>query len=164
MFLLLLSGGISIAVSLWIESNLNSTGVSPTLLTIVLVLFNAVFNFIVEEVLWFFIRQIRLDTHTDEQCEMLTITAINHSLSIGFITILAPIISKLPSFIRIETSDSTTFPLIMFTSIIVQSYFGTTIHFLLEYFELTHYLMKLLQKTRIVINTQTEAYSTFKGN
>lgn len=79
----------------------------------------------------FSISQIKLDTFTDEHCEQLSVSVINESINLGFFSIFAPILAKLPSFIQLNTSSSSSFPLVMFTTIIIQSFFGTTIGFLL---------------------------------
>lgn len=106
---------------------------------------------------------MKLDTVTDQICEHLSVTVINESFNLGFFSIFAPILAKLPSFIKLDTSQSSSFPVIMFTTIIIQSFIGTTISFLLSYFEVVRRVLEYLDRQKIIINTQTEAYSKFKS-
>lgn len=162
--LLIFSAAISISVSIWIESLLSTTGIQPTYLTIILVIITLLINIIIQMIVSFCIRQIKLDTFTDENCEQLSVTVINESINLGFFSIFAPILAKLPSFIQLNTSSSSSFPLVMFTTIIIQSFLGTTIGFFLEYFAVVNRVLEFLHNRGILINTQTEAYNTFKGS
>lgn len=89
---------------------------------------------------------------------------INESINLGFFSIFAPIVAKLPAFLPIQSSSSSTFPSVMFTTIIIQSFIGITIVFAVEYFEIATKAFKLLHNKGILIKTQTEAYNSFKGS
>jgi hypothetical protein len=61
----------------------------------------------------------------------MSITVVSQAINLGFFSIFAPIIAKLPSFVKLNTSDSSSFPLVMFTTMIIQSFIGTGVGFLL---------------------------------
>jgi hypothetical protein len=120
-------------MSIWIESLLSRTGIEPVYLTIVVSLIMLVYNVVIQAIVGFSIKIIYLDTVTDENCEQLLITVVSQAISLGFFSIFAPIIAKFPDFIKLNTSDSSSFPLVMLTTITIQSFIGNTIDFLLQY-------------------------------
>jgi hypothetical protein len=108
---------------------------------------------IIQLIVAFAIKIIYLETFTDEHCEQLPITVVSQAINLGFFSIFAPIVAKLPSFIQINTSDSSSFPLFMFVTIIMQSFIGTTINFLLEYFKIVLHVLKFLHQRGILRHT-----------
>lgn len=40
----------------------------------------------------------------------MSITVVSQAINLGFFSIFAPIIAKLPSFVKLNTSDSSSFP------------------------------------------------------
>lgn len=161
--LLIVSAGLSVALSIWIENALAKGNANPTGITILLALVTLTLNFIIQLIVETAIKLIRLDTYTDQQCEQLTITVVNQSINLGFFSIFAPILAKLPSFIQLDSSNSSNFPLMMFTTIIIQSFISTTVSFLIDFLEIMPKVYKFLDDRKLMVNTQTEAYRTFKG-
>lgn len=104
MALLIISAGVSIALSVWIENALVNNNTSPAGITILLVLVTLIFNVIIRKIVEAAIKFIRLDTFTDQNSEQLTITIVNQSINMGFFNIFAPIIAKIPTFLKLEDS------------------------------------------------------------
>jgi hypothetical protein len=117
-----------------------------------------IYNVVIQTIVAYAIKIIYLDTVTDQQCEQLFITVVSQAINLGFFSIFAPIIAKLPQLpidIKLDTSDSSTFPLVMFTTIIIQSFIGNTVNFLLEYFEVVPIALRFLHNWGILVNTET---------
>ncbi len=80
---------------------------------------------------------------------------ISLSINLGFFSMFAPIIAKLPAFIYIETKSSSSFPLVMFISILLLTFLQSTIGFLVTYFDLNNKILRFLHKKGLAIKTQT---------
>jgi hypothetical protein len=63
--LLILSAGVSISLSIWIESLLSMTGIEPVYLTIVVSLIMLIYNVVIWTIVGLAIKIIYLDTATD---------------------------------------------------------------------------------------------------
>lgn len=89
--------GISVAI----EALLIKTGIQPGYLTVLLTIIVLLINVLIRKIIYFCIGLIKLKTVTDFQCEHLSISVISAAINLGFFSIFAPIIAKLPKFIQV---------------------------------------------------------------
>lgn len=88
---------------------------------------------------------------------------IHQSLNLGFFSVLAPFLVKLPQEIEEKTIKSSNFPVVMLMLITAQGILANIAHFIIKYFELKQKFSRTLHNRHISIKTQTEASYKFKG-
>lgn len=121
-------------------------------------------NSIIQAIIEFAAKMVRMDTYTDQQCDQLITTVINQSISLGFFSVFAPIIAKLPLLADLSESDSSAFPLVMLTTIIMQSFVSITSAFLLEITEIKKGVDRCLNEIGLTFSTQTQANRNYSGS
>lgn len=152
---LIVSAGVSLGFSFWIELITNSQGKQPVYLTVIIVLITLTFNVLIMKIVIWTITKVKLDTRTDQESEQIMLVVVHQSLNLGFFSIIVPILVKLPSVIAEETTKSSSFPLVMFTTIIIQSFVTNTFSFIMQYFEVKQRILRFLHNKKISIKTQT---------
>lgn len=80
---------------------------------------------------------------------------VQQSLALGFFSIFAPIIVKLPTYVADKTTKSSSFPMVMFVTILIQGLLTNLGSFIANYFEISQKISRFLNKKRISIKTQT---------
>lgn len=132
--LLIVGAGISLGFSFWIEMITNNQEKQPVYLTVIIVLITLTFNVLLKKIVMWTTTKVKLDTRTDLESEQIMLVVLHQSLNLGFFSIIVPILVKLPSAIADQTTKSSSFPLVMFTTIIIQSLITNPFSFLLQYF------------------------------
>jgi hypothetical protein len=132
-----------------------NTGIQPGYLTVILTLIVLLVNVLIRMIIEYCLTLIKLQTITDFHCEHLIISVLSAAINLGFFSIFAPIIAKLPSFINVQTSKSSSFPLVMFTAILIQSFLAPPLKYLSDYFDIMIKIRKFLHNKKIALKTQT---------
>lgn len=81
----------------------------------------------------------------------------------GFFTIIVPILVQLPDYIAKNTTKSSSFPLIMFVTIVIQAIVVTLLDFGVYYFGVRQGIYKWLDNKKIKLRTHTQALSKYIG-
>jgi len=80
---------------------------------------------------------------------------VQQSLALGFFSIFAPIIVKLPTYVAVRTTKSSSFPMVMFVTILIQGLLANFASFIANYFEIGQKISRFFNKRKISIKTQT---------
>ncbi len=153
--ILILSGIIALIISYWMELLTQYNGERPVFLTIILVLIILIINRIIRKLVVYTTKIERFQTRTDKKTEQINLIVINESLNLGFFTIVVPILVQLPDYIAKNTTKSSSFPLVMFVTIIIQAIVVTLLDFFVYYFGVRQGIYKWLDNKKIKLRTHT---------
>ena len=153
--ILILSGIIALIISYWMELLTQYNGERPVFLTIILVLIILIINRIIRKLVVYTTKIERFQTRTDKKTEQINLIVINESLNLGFFTIVVPILVQLPDYIAKNTTKSSSFPLVMFVTIIIQAIVVTLLDIFVYYFGVRQHIYKWLDNKKIKLRTHT---------